>query len=374
MIERLQSAFAALDAATAGTADERTPLIKAKARALMCGYHARWKDVHFDVIGVEEVISSDLWNPKTGRTSRSFVVSGKVDVRAADGPTQIFIDHKTCGEDIAPDAPYWRQLTVEGQLNHYLLLEWLNGRKIDAAMWDVVRKPGISPKSVPRKSKDGENLEKITMTGKYYGVELSPDCIVRLQASERETLEMYEIRLAHDCTHERSEWYFQRRMIPRTDAELLEYAKELWGWSQDLLHARREKLWPRQSKACMLFNRPCKFLGICSGYDADDSDKWQRKQFVHKELPVIQGSDGRDILTNSRIQSLICKRKHYYEYELGIERLDEEEAESLYFGNLWHIAQDAWWSYKSNTGEQNGNAICDSQPAIGVGTAAAVDR
>src|ERR1044071_6092010 len=115
MIERLQSAFDALDAATAGSTDPRTPLAKAKVRGLMVGYHARWKDVSFDVIGVEEVISSDLWNPDTKRTSRSFIVSGKLDVRASDGPVQLVTDHKTTSDDIAPDSAYWDQLVVEGQ-------------------------------------------------------------------------------------------------------------------------------------------------------------------------------------------------------------------------------------------------------------------
>jgi hypothetical protein len=50
------------------------------------------------------------------------------------------------------------------------------------------------------------------------------------------------------------------------------------------------------------------------------------------------------VLTNSRLGVFrTCRRKHYYEYELGIERLDEEEAESLYFGTLWHEACAEWW-------------------------------
>jgi hypothetical protein len=257
------------------------------------------------------------------------------------------------------------------------------------------------------------------MSGSYFGVKLSESALEGLRATERETLEAYEIRLADDCTNQRPEWYFQRRMIPRTDAELLEYAKELWGHGQDILHARREDRWPRNSGACMLYGRPCKFLAICSGYDSPDSDKWQRKQFVHNELPqvpscrcprcegekvieikpaavghpddlaeyvpcpeckgegMLYSSDGRDILTNSRIRCFqTCKRKHYYEYELGIERLDEEEAESLFFGNLWHVAQAAWWRpVQSPTTERNehGNSYT-SQSATGVGTAYAVDQ
>ena len=85
------------------------------------------------------------------------------------------------------------------------------------------------------------------------------------------------------------------------------------------------------------------YLGICSGYDSPDSGKWTKKQQVHSELPIIEG-DGRGVLTNSRIGCFqLCRKKHYYQYELGIERLEEEDAESLYFGTLWHSAQAAWW-------------------------------
>jgi ATP-dependent helicase/DNAse subunit B len=95
----------------------------------------------------------------------------------------------------------------------------------------------------------------------------------------------------------------------------------------------------------MLYGSPCKFLGICSGYDSPDSDKWQRKTQVHNELPIIDG-DGRDYLSNSRIRSFqTCRRKHYYEYELGIERQDDEERECLVFGTLLHSALNQWWCF-----------------------------
>ena len=94
----------------------------------------------------------------------------------------------------------------------------------------------------------------------------------------------------------------------------------------------------------MNYGSPCVYLGICSGYDTPDSEKWQRKGNVHVELPTLQG-DGRDVLTNSRIRCFqTCRRKHYYQYELGIERIDEEEREALYFGNCWHTAQEAYFN------------------------------
>lgn len=128
------------------------------------------------------------------------------------------------------------------------------------------------------------------------------------------------------------------------DHELLEYATELWDHSQEILSARRTERTPRNSGACMLYGSPCQFLGVCSGHDEIDSDRWRRKQQVHAELPIVDG-DGRDILTNSRIRCFqTCRRKHHYQYELGVERVDDEEKESLYFGRIFHLALNAWWS------------------------------
>lgn len=322
----------------------------------MRGYDVRWSasQSQFEVLGVEETISSDLWNPATERKSRSFRTAGKLDVRARCNGRAIIIDHKTCSEDISePDATYWRQLIVESQLSHYMLLEWMNGRKADGGLWDVVRKPDISPRKL-----SAADLKQAIHSRIYFGAELFNDDIDALQRDGRESLWMYEARLAHDCTTERPERYFQRRAIPRLDDEIFEYASELWDHGQEMLHVRATERHSRNSGACMNYGRACTFLGICSGHDSPDSGKWRKKQKVHSELPELDG-DGRDVLTNSRVRCFqTCRRKHLYQYEIGIERIEDEEAESLYFGTLWHEAQEAWWS-TFITKEANGNANSD---------------
>lgn len=313
-------------------ADPSQQLIAAKCRGLMRGYAARWADSQYEIESVEETVESELLNPETGRRSRSFRVAGKIDVKGWYQGRRVIFDHKTTSDEIAdPASPYWRQLTIEAQPTHYMLIEWLNGRKVDDAVWDVIRKPGIAPKGVAKK-----DLSQVTASGWHFGYQVSPESLAELRATERETLEMYEYRLAYDCTVDRPERYFQRRSVPRLDSEIHEYARELWEHGQEILHARNTERYARNSGACMAYGRPCKYLGICSGHDDVDSDKWQRKSQVHVELPTIQG-DGRDVLTNSRIKSFqSCRRKHFYDYDLGIQRQDEEEAESLYFGTLLH--------------------------------------
>lgn len=344
-------------------ADESQQLVAAKCRALITGYDKRWASAGYIPERVEETLVSDLYNPDTKGKSRTFQAAGKLDVTARYFQRRVLIDHKTTSQDISdPNGPYWRQLVVEGQVSHYMLLQWMHAEKCDDALWDVIRKPSISPKKITK-----AEIRAVVSIGEYCDQRVSEaDKQSFIAGGERETVSMYEARLVHDCTKERPEWYFARRSVPRMDSEILEYARELWQHSQDMLYTRQQSgLPPRNSGACMLYGSPCKFLGICSGHDSPESDRWQPKAQIHPELPAdLENPKG--LLTNSRIRCFqTCRRKHFYEYELAIERQDEEEREALYFGTVMHEGLRAWWEALIP------NEVCDDNgsesPASGAG-------
>lgn len=339
--------------------DPSKALVATKCRALMIGYASRWSGTKaIAVQAVEDLVTSDLWNPETRRTSRSFTIAAKIDVRYIQDGRLMLMDHKTCSEDITdPNATYWRQLAIEGQVTHYMLLEWLNARKVDMAVWDVVRKPSIRPKQLTKKE-----IQSAIFGREYYGRAVTDADVEEIQHTNAETLGMYEARLIHDCTVERPQWYFQRRPVPRLDHELVEYASELWEHGQEILHVRNTGRHVRNSGACMMYGSPCKYLGVCSGHDDVDSANWTRKNQVHVELPTLEG-DGRDVITNSRIRSFqTCRRKHYYDYELGVERVDEEERETLFFGTLWHEALEAFFLAQMEAKHGDGSTrVSDSE-------------
>ena len=358
MSTALDHALAAIDGYP-GDGDE---LIRAKCRAMLRGYNVRWADAGYTALEVEQVIKTPLWNPATEAKSRTFQMAGKIDVYLESPERRrLLMDHKFTSMDILdPDSPFWRQLAVEGQINQYMLLKWAHGEKPDGAIWDAIRRPTISPKKLTKAERASAVAER-----KYFGVLLSMESLAALQVEERETIEMYEARLTHDCINERPEWYFQRRTVPRLDADMLEYAEDLWQHSQDILASRKVKRLPKNSGACMTYNSPCVFLGICSGHDTPDSDKWKRKDVQHPEL---NEHGDMDALTNSRIRTFqTCRVKHHYQYELGIERYDEEEKEALYSGTLLHVGLEAWWRSFIREESENGNASEISSPAIGVG-------
>ena len=105
--------------------DEKQALVLAKCRGLMAGYDSKWKGAPYLVGAVETLVESDLWNPETGRKSRTFRVAGQLDVTGWHATTgrRVIFDHKTTSDDIAdPVSPYWKQLRVEAQPSHYALL------------------------------------------------------------------------------------------------------------------------------------------------------------------------------------------------------------------------------------------------------------
>jgi hypothetical protein len=319
------------------------PLHRAKCRGLMVGYDSLYRNHRYTVTGVEDTVTAPLINVETQRASRTFMLAGKLDVRVVHEGRNGIIDHKTTSEDVTqPDSMYWRQLIVESQPSHYMLLEWMNSRKVDFCVWDVVRKPAIRQAQIDKKDR-----EAMMTTGQYCGYKLTTqdwaeyDEQTQRTGKHSETHALYEARLAQDCTLIRPDWYFRHREVPRLDADLIEYAREVWEHAEEIRIATAAGRHPRSSGSCIQYHQPCRFLGICSGYDSPESAAWRTKAWVHAELPIMDG-DGKQYLTNSRIRNFqSCRRRHQYDYLIGIER--DEDRDALIFGSLWHEAQAAWW-------------------------------
>lgn len=319
-------------------------LLQSKLRALMVGYHLRFRAEvdRYRITHVEEFTGAGLINISTGARSKTFAFGGVMDVELFDGDQPGVMDHKTTSDSIEnPDSPYWRQLVVESQIDHYMLLKHAHGERVMWAVWDVVKKPTISPRQITK-----AEMVALVETRTWCGIEMEDEAIEEAQLSGRETFALYEARLVNDCSEVRPEAYFQRRRIPRMDSQLAEYATELWDLGQEIIQARRNDRHPRNSGACMLYGSPCKFLGVCSGHDSIDSANWQWKAFVHAEIKGFDdGEGGRSLLTNSRLRTFqTCRRKHFYQYELGVERVQDDERESLIFGQAWHHAMAAYFT------------------------------
>lgn len=350
---RTDALKSAIDAINEANAD---PLLSAKARALMRGYEARWAGNEWSHISTEEMFQLPIVNPETGASSRTFTHAGKYDGTILSRREQPWLlEHKTTSEDIEdPNATYWRRLAIDSQVSGYVLANWQDGRKLEGTLYDVIRKPGIRPKKIPK-----ADATHITSSGRYHGFEVPTSiryCVASGQESECDKL--FEMRMAREVIDEPNR-YYQRRPIPRLDDDLLEYAGELWDVAQTIMDARRTNRHYRNSAACVTFNTPCEFLSICSGHDSTDSDRWRKAESVHDELSL--NNDGRSVLTNSRIKCFqTCRRKHYLRYELGLRRVDSEDREVLVFGALLHLGLAAWWSCQKETEHGYDNAASEA--------------
>ena len=380
MLNPLQNA---LQAVGPESADPRTALVQAKIRGLLQGYDARWTGCTWRVNAVETTLMAGLWNPETEASSRTFQNAGKIDVDitdtplGSDGPQRFVVDHKTCSESIDDAAAdYWRSLVIEGQLSQYMLLGHQNGIRYDSGIWDVCRKPGISPRKITI-----VEMKEMKATRTWFCATLSDIQIESSFNTGRESLELYSMRVAHDCTKERPQYYFQRRQIPRTDGDLIEYAQDTWDLGQELIASRAvirefkkrgiDRQPQRSAKACFMHNSPCEFLKVCTGEEMlEGSERWQKKEWMHPELPILKDGNGTDVLTNSRLGVFqVCRRKHHLKYELGYERPNEEEKVALFFGTMWHSALEAY--FKAVQINQRGESI-DSNITGAASSAAAI--
>lgn len=349
MTTALHSALKVADGYLANATPEQAVIV-AKVKGLLVGYDARWSGADWRLVGeAERTVRLPILNPESGRTSRTFTQAGKFDGIAAGYGKTVLLEHKSTSEDISdPDAPYWRRLTIDSQVSKYMLQAWQDGQKLDGCLYDVIRKPSIRPKKLTK-----EGIAEITTRGQYCGSDLL-DCEIDavLHGQLEESPELYARRLAAETTAEPQK-YFARRSVPRLDSEVLDYASELWQIADEIRLARVNDRHFRNSSACMEFGRPCEYLGICSGHDSPDSDRWRRAESVHDELEGV--GDGRDVLTNSRIKCFqTCRRKHFYRYELGLRRVQDDEPESLWLGTVLHAALAAWWT--NLEGEQHGDS------------------
>lgn len=190
---------------------------------------------YFDEYAEREIVQTlhpetEFRYPLAG--SRSFDVAGKIDGLAVlkDSRLSLF-EHKTSGEDIAPDSEYWTRLRFNPQIYQYVLASRALGWDVQYVIYDVARKPSIRQK-------------------------------------QNETAEAFAERLYAD-TRERPEFYFARREVPILDQDVCEFEVQRLALSKQILFFRSaarsarktEHGWPRNCGGMTC--RYCEFEGFC---------------------------------------------------------------------------------------------------------------
>lgn len=304
--------------------------------ALITGYDQHWGPTQSQWLTteVEKSFAIRLINPSTGKRSRTFLHAGKIDALAEKDGDKYLIEHKTTSDGIdEPSSPYWRRLSIDTQINGYMLAGAVSGVQIKGCLYDVIRKPEIRPKKLTMKE-----VSQLNVNLTYLDEPIDADDVrdLKLDPEYRETPNLYAIRLLKDIGS-RPGWYFQRKLIYLSAKDIEEYAQELWLDAEDIRISRTQGDIRRNAQACNNFGRACEYLDLCSH---GDSSKLIQIGVKHPELNLETDSD--DLLTNTRINTFrTCRRKHHYRYELALAA--QEPSEALTFGDLVHQHLAHWW-------------------------------
>lgn len=269
------------------------PFERVKLRVLLHGYDARWRhETDFaDVVAIESEFRAPFVNPATGHASRTFVRGGKLDVKLG----RMFVEHKTTSEDIGLGSVYWNVLKLNTQVSTYYAGLKALGHECDGCLYDVVRKPGIRPGSVPLvddervkivhdangervRTKDGKKWRESSDTAQGYVLQ-----------TRLETPEEYEERLIENVA-ENPDRYYQRGEVVRLEEEEREANRDAWQQLRQLRDDELANRHPRNPDSCKRYNRLCGFFRVCCGEDRlQNPASFVKLDNVHPELSASLG-------------------------------------------------------------------------------------
>ncbi len=227
---------------------------------------------------------------KTGRMIPNTNIIGIIDKIAPVDGVRSVVDYKSTASSINPESKYWGSLNLDTQTNLYLYIVRLLqqrgllpdlGGEVTGLYYDVYHKPGISPKKLTMADSKKFVEDKVYFHQEF---ELSrfggmPFTINGVSAETesgkkegtftiRETPEMYGARLLADIA-ERPEYYFVRHPIPKTDADLEKFHKELLSVLVSMRSMYNMDSWYHCEKQCEATYH-CDYIDICyNGIDPD---------------------------------------------------------------------------------------------------------
>jgi len=282
-----------LGAALAALQGEADPYDRVRAEALLTGYHYRWQEEAYKVVGVEVQFEAKLINPGTGAASRTWTLGGKIDAIVEDlrDGRILLVEHKTSAEDITPGSSYWRRLRMDGQVSTYFAgARQALGLDVAGCLYDVVAKPGIRPSAVPLLDEEGVKIvlnaqgERVrTKDGKKWR-QTGDTAEGFVLQSRPETPEEFRARLVEAIAAD-PDRYYSRGEVVRLDSEMDEAAFDAWQLAQQIRESQLAQRNPRNPDACIRFGKPCAFFEVCSGAASlEDPALFTRSAHVHPEL------------------------------------------------------------------------------------------
>jgi hypothetical protein len=233
----------------------------------VCAYEWRWSTMKLESIQTEHAFRLPLINPATGKSTPSFDLAGKIDgiVRLEDGRLAVK-ETKFLSDDVGPDSDLWRRLRMDAQISLYIHAARKIGYDVSTVLYDVARKPSISPCPVPLVDESGTKIvldqsgERVkTKDGKKWRQTGDAELGYVLQTRPM-TVEEWGEKLTADII-ERPDFYFARVEVPRLDQDVAEFQSELWDVQLAIREAQKTgRHYRTVSKQCVY----CPYFAICS--------------------------------------------------------------------------------------------------------------
>jgi hypothetical protein len=265
---------AALEAAVKGMSFEEVQI--ATLSGLLAGYYRR-----YELEIVKELQPEvEFRHPIEG--SRSFDSAGKIDGLGVlhDGRL-VLMEHKTTSDSVDTGSDFWLRLRLNQQVMQYVVAARALGWDVQLILYDVTKKPSISPLSaIPVLDEHGLRIVRGPGGERVFKKDGSPRETADKEKgftleTRPESAEQYGDRLAAD-TQERPDFYYARREVPVLDQDLEEFKVQRYELSKLILALRqaerrtslREQAWPRNVNGMSC--QGCEFSGFClQGVHAD---------------------------------------------------------------------------------------------------------
>ncbi len=221
--------------------------------AMMRAYATRFDYDDVEMLSGEQRFDSALVNPASGRSSRSFRVAGGIAGVVRQGDDVLLFKHKTVAA-IPHDLGDRLAADLSLHAHAYFAREAL-GHPITGTLCNVLVKPrlvqavGESEESYQARCAE---LIAASKTGKTSAKR-------RLPESDEE----FQGRLAAWLA---AEPRFVRFRVPLDADTVAAVRTQMWGVGKEILLARRENHWHRNSHACFGFGA-CAYWPVCSATD-----------------------------------------------------------------------------------------------------------
>lgn len=264
----------------------------------LCVYHWLYgSESEYETVATELDFDLPLVNPETGHSTPNFRRVGKIDriIRHKGSGRMLIQENKSTSKAIDSGSTYWDRLRKDTQSKFYILAaraiqaveNWelagcmggdarmLDRSLVSGLLHDVFHKPQIRPKKLTMaESAKFVEAESHDYCGQQFDVRaevhgiLVDGVLAELDRGKkegtyaiRETPGMYGARLFQDMT-ERPEFYFARREIAFTDAELEDFQYQLWALQKNMNDMERTgRYWENEQQCEATFR--CPYLPIC---------------------------------------------------------------------------------------------------------------